>query len=183
MLNSKKVLVGAPGMLVVGMYMLALPVTTLASNSLTDRLRACAAISEASARLACYDGLADRQQAPVPAMSAVPVAAAPVATAVPAEVSPAAALPPDEMGSGSVRSKDRTKAEDAPVTARVIRCARDASKDYVFYLEGGQVWKQTSGKKLSFETCDFTIAISKDVFGYKMQMDGDSRKIRISRIR
>ena len=177
MSNSTKGLVAVPRILLVGTYLLALPVATLADNDLTDELKACAAIIDASARIACYDALADQPHAPVP--GAVPAEAAPAV----AEVSAAVAPPPDELGAGSIRSKDGTRAEDAPVTARVIRCARDASKDSVFYLEGGQVWKQTSGKKLAYETCDFNIAISKDVFGYKMQVEGESRKIRISRIR
>lgn len=182
MLKSTKGLPKALGAILVAPFLVVLPVSSLADSGVNDELGGCAAVSDAPARLACYDGLADRQEVTPPATIAVPAEAPPAVIAAPAEASPSVA-PPDELGSGSVRSKDGTREEDAPVAARVIRCVKDANKDYVFYLDGGQVWKQTNDKKLSYKTCDFNVAISKDVFGYRMQVDGESRKIRVARIR
>ncbi len=173
MLRSTKVLAGAISVILVAPILLLLPARSVADNGVEDEMMRCASVDDASARLACYDGLADRK------VSSHAIVAAPT----PAPGKPPVASPPDELGSESLGRKDDMKDEEAAVVARVIRCDKDARKDYRFYLEGGQVWKQISDRKLYYKNCDFNVTISKDFFGYKMQVDGEKGKIRISRIR
>ncbi len=121
----------------------AFVVPALAENSDDDGILRCASLDDAQERLACYDGLTDRE-ASTPDLDALPAAA----SAPPAVTTPSSAVPPDDFGSESLARKDDD--EDVPVVVRVNRCTKDAFKDYLFYLEGGQVWKQVSDKKLSF---------------------------------
>jgi len=69
------------------------------------------------------------------------------------------------------------------VRARVTRCEKDARKKYYFVFENGQVWKQVSDKRLSYKQCDFEVTITKDFFGYKMQPDGEDRRVSIARVK
>jgi hypothetical protein len=170
-LRSTNVLIVAVGIILVGALSSLTPSASLADDSVTDELRRCASVDDASSRLACYDKLGGRQ------------ASTPETIAAPAEVGESVALPPDELGSESLHQADDKKDEDAPVIAKVNRCVKDARKKYVFYLEGGQVWKQVSDKKLFYKECAFNVTISKDFFGYKMQVDGEKYRFRVSRIR
>ena len=128
----------------------------------------CAAIDDATSRLACYDALSGRQVS---------------AAAEPPAVSAPGAVPPDEFGSERINKKEEQDEEESEVLAHVTRCVKDSRKRFHFYLEGGQVWKQVSDKKLWFRECDFDVTISKDFFGYKMQVVGEKSKIRVSRVR
>lgn len=155
----------------VGALSLLTLTASLANDSVTDELRRCASMDDASSRLACYDRLGGRQ------------ASNPETTVAPATVSEPAALPPEDFGAESLHRADDKKNDDAAVTAKVSRCVKDARKKYVFYLEGGQVWKQISDKKLFYKECAFNVTISKDFFGYKMQVDGEKSRFRVSRVR
>ena len=154
----------------------AFVVPALAENSDDDGILRCASLDDAQERLACYDGLTDRE-ASTPDLDALPAAA----SAPPAVTTPSSAVPPDDFGSESLARKDDD--EDVPVVVRVNRCTKDSFKDYLFYLEGGQVWKQVSDKKLSFPECDFNATISRDYFGFKMQIEGEKSRFRVKRVR
>jgi hypothetical protein len=67
---------------------------------------------------------------------------------------------------------------------RVTDCSRAADQKWVFRLDSGQVWKQVSSRKviLNEDECQFGVTVSKDFFGYKMQIEGEKTKIRISRL-
>ena len=171
MLKSTKVLPGAIGFFLAAAVLLVMPALTVAENSVNDEIQRCASVDDASTRLACYDSLAGRQES-TPAT---------VATAAPTNT--AAQAPPDELGADALRRREGNVENEAPVATRVIRCVKDARKDYTFYLEGGQVWKQVSEKKLYYRDCDFNVTISRDFFGYKMQVEGEKGRFRVTRIR
>lgn len=173
------------------------------SDGISSDLQRCAAIEAANERLACYDALASR---PVPApqpvevpMPAPPVAmpstsasSVPVARPSPAvSQAPAAAPSPapvatkslDDLGSEMLPGAARKEKPELLVRARVTRCEKDARKKYYFVFENGQVWKQVSDKRLSYKQCDFEVTITKDFFGYKMQADGEDRRVSIARVK
>ena len=134
-----------------------------------DEMQACAVIDDDTDRLRCYDAI-DLPSAPTTPAPAPTTAADVTVESIGAEQLPAA--------------RREQEQPEVNVQARVSRCERDASrKKYVFYFEGGQVWKQVSDKRLFFRDCDFNVTVTKDVFGYKMQIDGEKSKIRISRLR
>lgn len=150
----------------------SVPALSITEDDIRDELRSCAAVDEAAVRLSCYDGISGRQsQAPDQAREDPKVANAPVSA------------PPESLGAESLQSDDEKKAKEPPVAARVSRCSKDVRDKYIFYLEGGQVWKEVSDKRLYFKNCDFGVSISKDFFGYKMQLDDSKTKFRVSRVR
>lgn len=145
---------------------LLLPAATFADSNIAADLATCAALQDTSERLQCYDEMSRRY-------------------AVTTDESGNAARPPDTLGAEQLagRKDKRDEAASQHVFVRAIRCEKGPRDKYYFYLEGGQVWKQVSDKRLSYKDCDFNVTISKDFFGYKMQVEGEKAKTRISRIR
>jgi hypothetical protein len=135
--------------------------TNAHADDLSDRVRECSTIGEDAARLACYDGLVTAEA------SAVPPPA------------------PASLGAETLRHKDRAVAaeEEIEVAATVTQCGESADGRYVFYFSNGQVWKQSKDDRVSFRDCNFDVTITKDFFGYKMQQEGESRRIRIKRLK
>ena len=118
-------------------------------------------IADAAARLACYDAGVGRN--------------------TPTEPEPAPLT--EDVGEEQLDPALRPEREPENFQGRVTKCQQDASNKWLFYFDNGQVWKQRSGNRLRFRDCDFGVTITKDSFGYKMQIDGETRKIRIGRIR
>lgn len=144
------------------------------ADNLSDRVRECKAIGEDAARLACYDGLISAEVSAAPTAPAAPVAE--VASPPPA---------PASLGAETMRQKDRTgeAAEKIEVSATVTRCGENPDGRYVFYFSNGQVWKQSKDDRVYFRDCNFDVTITKDFFGYKMQQEGEKRRIRIKRLK
>ena len=70
---------------------------------------------------------------------------------------------------------------DNDINTRVVQCQQDRDGAWYFKFDNGQVWKQVDGTSRRFKDCDFPVVVSKDGFGYKMQVEGEGAKIRISR--
>ena len=87
------------------------------------------------------------------------------------------------MGAEALPRKEGSAPDFRPVRARVTDCRKDVSGKYFFVFENGQVWKQRDSSRLHFRDCAFEVTISKDFFGYKMQIEGDDRETRIGRVR
>ena len=151
--------------------------TNAHADDLSDRILECSAIGEDAARLACYDGLVIAEASAVPTPPAAPaVPVAEVAAPPPA---------PASLGAETLRHKDRAAEaeEEVKVSATVTRCGENADGRYVFYFSNGQVWKQSKNDRVYFRDCNFDVTISKDFFGYKMQQEGEKRRIRIKRMK
>ena len=173
----------------------------------------CRVIEDDAQRLACYDSQAlppKAAEAPLPADPAntpqpaesvaappqvetaepevVPQAAqpeeAPVEQTVPAAAAPAATEAParldDEVGKESL---GRDKQDEVFVHGTVVKCIEDATGKYLFYFDNGQIWKQKDNTIIRWKECAFDVTISKDFFGYKMIPAGETRKVRIGRVR
>ena len=134
------------------------------ADELGDRVRECGAVENDAARLACYDGLVS------------PTPTADITTAPPA---------PESLGAERLRHKDRAvEAEEKfEVSATVTRCTERSDGRYVFYFSNGQVWRQSNDERMRFRDCNFDVTITKDFFGFKMQQDGEKRRIRIKRVK
>jgi hypothetical protein len=89
----------------------------------------------------------------------------------------------DDLGSETLPRSSRDDAEKLEVRATVSRCEKDYRKKYLFHFDNGQIWKQMNDKRLSFKECNFDVTITKDFFGYKMQIDGEKSRIRIARVK
>lgn len=168
MFKSTNVVTATMSAILVVALLLILPAISVGDDGADSEIARCALVNDASARLACFDKLGSRGK-PTSAADAAPAAE-------PMQV----AWPPDELGSKDFRR--HVDKDESSVAARVIRCVKDTRKDYQFYLEGGQVWKQVDDRKLHYRTCEFNVTISRDAFGYKMQVEGEKSKYRVSRI-
>ncbi len=151
--------------MVLGVSLLLTATSPRADDGQCDEFRRCSSIEDSAARLACYDKLGGYQKT------------------APMTVSEEVAVLPDELGAESLSRKDDEKEEPTALAARVTKCTKSASNEkYVFYLDGGQIWKQISDKKLFYKECAFNVTISRDFFGYKMQVDGEKSRFRVSRV-
>ena len=134
----------------------------------SDGMARCAEIENADARLACYDEAvghgAEKESASAPSRSQpLPLT--------------------QEVGEEQLDLKMRTEREPESFQGRVIECKQDSSKKWYFVFDNGQVWKQRANARLTNRDCDFEVTITKDGFGYKMQIEGEGSKIRVGRIR
>lgn len=193
------------------MAMLGIVATVFAADA--NAQQDCRVIEDDAQRLACYDSQAlppKAAEAPLPAdpantpQPAEPVAAppqietaepevvpqaaqpeeAPVEQTVPAAAAPAATEAParldDEVGKESL---GRDKQDEVFVHGTVVKCIEDATGKYLFYFDNGQIWKQKDNTIIRWKECAFDVTISKDFFGYKMIPAGETRKVRIGRVR
>ncbi len=164
-----KIIVRAQHTIFAGVVSCSAPLMSFAEDVIPDELRRCSLIDDASARVACYDKFSGRQ--------------------APAEISPGTSFEPspqsslDDLGSEALHRDGDDKNEKLAVRATVTRCSKGVHDRYFFYLDNGQVWKQSKNSHLYFKDCEFTVTITKDFFGYKMQQDGEKRRIRILRIK
>ncbi len=137
----------------------------------------CAELENADARLACYDEVVN-QQVPAEADESAP-ATEPVEQVVPSAAGEPTPLS-EEIGREQLSGDDE---EPERFAGQVTDCRQDAAKKWYFFFDNGQVWKQKSEARLRHKECDFSVTITKDPFGYKMQIDGEKKWIRIGRIR
>jgi len=176
MMQFQKVTKKAKRLYTASLLVVWAPVLVLAQSS--DDLSRCGSIDDDAKRVACYDEIAGRQSTVQDvATEAAPASSAPVA----AESEEYAPLTAD-VGAERLDKKDRVD-KDKPVRGHITSCRRGNFDDYFFYFDNGQVWKQKSDGRLYYEVCDFSVTISRDFFGYKMQIDGEKGRVRITRVR
>lgn len=151
--------------------LLLLPTATLlADDPISKGLKECSAEKEASARLACFDELSRPPQSKNEA-------------ATKASSGSAAIESSDDLGAESVRTESEEVAEALNASATVTKCKKSESNRYFFYFANGQVWRQTDGKRLKYTDCEFDVTITKDFFGYKMEVAGGKSRIRVTRVK
>jgi len=131
-----------------------------------DELKSCARTENTDERYACYDALGKRVLDEETERSEP----APVATAVAAE---AAAEKPAVESSRVETNK--------PIYGHVRSCQEASDRRWFFILDSGEVWKQSGGQIRRFKDCDFDVVIRRDLFGYKMTIEGDDKTFRVRR--
>lgn len=147
-----------------------------AGEPLLEELRACRIIADAEARSACYDKVVDRNE--------VSAAAGPERDAdgpTGADEQDDTLYVPLNEDVGREALVGGTERREEIITGTVIGCRTDARGDTYFEFDNGQVWKEKTDSRVGFEDCNFDVTITKDFFGYKMQIVGEKRRIRISR--
>ena len=156
-------------------------------NALRNEMRRCISLADDDARLACFDQLANDvlqiSESPVDSIepessdTTIPALAPEPADGQAADVVPLT----DTVGKENVR-RDDSKV-NPEYAATVTRCERNPRGRYYFYFANGQIWKQTNSRRLHFRDCDFEVTVFRDMFGYKMSIAGQRKRIRISRIK
>ena len=103
---------------------------------------------------------------------------------VPAVVTEAPPAEPAPLDDGIGKEKlSREKENQVVVHGTVVKCVEDATSKYLFYFDNGQIWKQKDNTIIRWKECAFDVTITKDFFGYKMIRAGETRKVRIGRVR
>ncbi|MDX1506900.1 MAG: hypothetical protein R3358_01390 [Woeseiaceae bacterium] len=164
--------------------------TATAQDAVGTALNKCAAIDDDADRLSCYDALAavlapsgDEGAAYVPASTAAVATSASTTAAEAAATTAGAAVPlNDEVG--KERIQQPSEQERTRYASHVNKCEESQpSGQTYFFMDNGQVWKQSKYRRLNFRDCDFEVEISKGTFGYEMHIPSKDRSIRISRVR
>ena len=138
-------------------------------------LERCAKLEDPQARLECYDVASQRQrvtQPPAPA-DVTPDAGDSREPAEPAPLS-------DAVGEEQLDAKEE---KEGPVRGTLSDCRKGPTGKWYFYFDNGQVWEQRDSDRVHLRECDFEVTISKDFFGYKMEMPDNDNKIRIARVK
>jgi hypothetical protein len=138
-----------------------------------EELKACAKMTDRNARFACFDNLGERvlreasaDKKPTREKMAQPEAV--TATATNAQPLP------DDLGksTGSIK-----------YSGLITSCKKGHYGDWYFIFDNGQVWKEVNKRNRRFKECNFNATITRDGFGYKMQIHGVEKYLRVRRYR
>ena len=137
-------------------------------------IKACAEVTDADARLACFDELAERVQHEELAVDP--------ASAVTAEEPEEGSLPEHLGGADFEEQSDNFETHHQGM---ITECQQGRDGRWYFRLSNGQVWKQSNLDRRRFKECSFPATFSRDGFGYKMviEVQGKQRTIRVSRVK
>lgn len=146
-------------------------VVPIAAVADAPSLQRCGAIEDPEARLRCYDEVANSAGTPQ---------APPDIEKPRKEPSPQAEAPAEPPAAPQAPADDEGK---ETFTADVTRCDKGHDGRYYFFFSNGQVWKQVKASRKSYKDCSFTVTVTRDWFGYKMQRDSEERPVRISLVK
>jgi hypothetical protein len=128
---------------------LAMTACAAADPGLEAAIAACAAKTDTTVRLACYDGVAAQlKTAPVASEAAAPAAAA--AVAQPPRAKPAAPTTADFGGEFIEQKQKEAVAAETPdgpdeIRAKVVAIEFAGNGRFTVTLDNGQVWRQVQG--------------------------------------
>ena len=142
--------------------------TKVRAHDPSDMAR-CAELDNAESRLTCYDEVMGRSSSShAGPESTGNDAAGDISTDEPEPLT-------EDVG--------KPETDSTFVRGRVTDCQKDINDKWYFVFDNGQVWKQRSNSRLRIPECDFWVTITEDTFGYKMQIEGEDKQIRIGRVR
>jgi len=138
--------------------------TAVADDDLSTRLATCQAVTVESDRLACYDELATSAESN-------------------GEPETASLTLSDDVAKSEIKG---AKVEQPQYATTVTRCEKTTQEKRVyFFMENGQVWKQSNSGRLRLKDkdCQFEATIKKDGFGWILNIPSQDRRIRVRRVR
>lgn len=155
------------------------PVYAQSSDQGQGGVKQCREIADAEARLACYDRIGKSALEGGDEPESMPEAAA--------ELDPSIAgaeIEDSEYGTltddtGLPAAADASK----PIPVTVSSCGEATNLKFYFYLDNGQVWRYIGGKKLRYRSCDGAAFLFEDRLGFALQMEGDSARLRVKRVK
>jgi hypothetical protein len=178
----------------------ALPAIAAAQSSPPDPLDACAKLTDATARLACFDHEMQRRHAttpPTPAATSTPAATGrPAATTTPTVTpTPATAAAnqqhaDENIGLEGTQLHKKLKEQGVepnpepvkPIVSTIARLLPRPDNEYAFELDNGQTWEQAESKTLNVNPHD-TVTIQPGVLGAFFMTTQRHQRVRVHRIR
>ena len=172
---NKKVILGVILMAGSGMT------SPLAQADQNEDIVRCTTIQDNNSRLACFDAAAKAMVESKDAAKAQ-------------DQNPTINQKIDNFGKAQLRSssvkkvreeqKKEAKKDLDKITLTVERYIYTNSKKFVLIMKNGQVWKQHSGKKIRFPKEEFTVEISKSLFGsFNMTIPNGTSLIKVKRLK
>lgn len=141
-----------------------LPTMSLkADDNLMQELERCRTISDNDGRLGCYDEIGK----------------APPADPTETDIIDAVRYKEltDDIGLSGSEEDNKT------YLVTLSSCGVASNLKFYFYFDNGQVWRYVGGKKLRYRDCSHTGKVTEDRFGYFLQIDGETRTLRIDRVK
>ena len=184
----------ASAAIVLGLAAVQAPVQASSSNPLAAQLKRCAALADASARLACYDSLAG-----LAAPSAATAQAAPNASAdgsakpIPSSTSGAGALDASPQAPPAVTSTDfgvrngplqagRDPVREKQMLAVVSAVSYRGRGELVVTLDNGQVWRQIQPSDYPLKPGDHVEIDVAALGSYRLWTPSTRRATKVTRI-
>ena len=137
-----------------------------------EELKVCANMTDQDARLACFDELGE-SVASEEAADSSPTQEEEVQPEATTEAETTVMPLPDELGSSN----------DVQYAGLITSCQKGQYGKWYFIFDNDQVWKDTNNRNLRFKECHFNATITRYAFGYKLQIEGSDRTIRVKRVR
>jgi len=140
-------------------------------------LQSCRALTEAKARLSCYDALADQaaKQPQAPAASTAPLAVAATATATATAAAPVA----DTFG-----LTNRPKNEPNVISGQIDGLFEGWGPNQIIYLSNGQAWQVIDGSRAVVYLKNPKVEIRKAAMGsFMLELEGSNETARVKRLR
>jgi hypothetical protein len=170
--------------------------SSAAAAAASDAFDACASVTDATARVACFDhALAERraaQHVATPTATATTPPAAPVAPPPPSHATPAPApaqAADSDVGLTALQLRKQHEARGEPdppppsaITAKLVRVIARQPLISVFELDNGQVWEQSEAMKLSAEPPE-RVTISHGLLGAFFLKTAAGVVVRVRRVK
>lgn len=140
-------------------------------------LQSCRALTEAKARLSCYDALADQaaQQPQAPAAKPAALAAGVAAAATATAAAPVA----DTFGLTS-----RPKNEPDVISGQIDGLFEGWGPNQIIYLSNGQAWQVVDGSRAVVYLKSPKVEIRKAAMGsFMLELEGSNETARVKRLR
>ncbi|MEL4180085.1 hypothetical protein AABB87_14800 [Roseateles sp. PN1] len=144
-------------------------------------LQSCRALTEAKARLSCYDALADQtaKQPQAPAASTVPLAVGTAAAAATSSTATAAAPVADTFG-----LTNRPKNEPNVISGQIDGLFEGWGPNQIIYLSNGQAWQVIDGSRAVVYLKNPKVEIRKAAMGsFMLELEGSNETARVKRLR
>lgn len=155
------------------LIMVFAPAGSAKSADPIEDLKACARVTDRDVRLACFDMLGQRVLGEESAFTEPAQEEVVQPEAVALEPATNAEPLPDDLGVSGPKPTE--------YGGTVTSCKKGHFGDWYFIFDNGQVWKEVNRRNRRFKECNFEVTITKDAFGYKMQIDALDKSVRVKR--
>ncbi len=168
---------------------------TQIDESSIENIERCRKLIDSTARLACYDVIGEPKAATQPSPNSTDYTETGLDAAPEAEFVREETAPPDPQADDDAFKDTKygeltddiglPKSAEAykPIFVTVVRCDKANNRKWYFHFDNGQVWQYIGARPLRYRTCNTPATLNEDALGFALQMEGDTSKLRVKRVR